>query len=57
MATLSAISKFLPATIGAERGRGRSRGGGITSWDNTFVAPILIWNGVNSQSKSKQITI
>lgn len=56
MATLSAISKFLACYTWGRKGEGQERGGsGITSWDNTFFSPILIWNGVNSQSKSNKL--
>lgn len=58
MATLSAISKFLACYTWDRKGEGQEWGSGITSWDNTalsFFVPILIWNGVNSQSKSNKL--
>lgn len=66
MATLSAISKFLACYTWDRKGEGQEWGSGITSRDNTalsfifflfffFFLPILIWNGVNSQSKSNNL--
>lgn len=59
MATLSAISKFLACYTWGRRGRGQEQGGCQVSQAGTirfvFVfLPILVWNGVNSQSKSNE---
>lgn len=54
MATLSSISKFL-ACYG-QKGRGAGAGGQVPQPGTIVVfLTILIWNGVNSQSKSNKL--
>lgn len=55
MATLSRrlIPNFLPAM--GRRGEGQELGVGFHKLGQYFFLTILIWNGVNSQSKSNKL--